>query len=337
MTTLQSFLLALTTRLASTTLAAANAIANDHETEPAGAYVDANTPSYAAEVTTVWRMVTTLHSTQKNNGQALAMAYQCGLPGMHEENCSPPATTAAAGPTVVCRCDGSAGWNPTLSTYPSSTASNEHVPSGPHCAVPGQASASDCSKGLPPAGIVQTMQSQSSLQKPDASTTTSCSCSTSYPIYVTPRVESSNTGLDAPTYAPKAPHIEKPRPTLESPQTMTTVVPEVHVEQPAESLAEPGQGSVQSSSSLRTIDATLFSPRTHITQTGLDVPTGSPDGSTTMTTTTTNFGASGGEGHVEQSEQSSATSVAQQTGGADDRRHLSVFYLGAAALMIAGS
>ncbi|KAM3415572.1 hypothetical protein BST61_g9093 [Cercospora zeina] len=179
------------------------------------------------------------------------------------------------------------------------------------------------------------MQSQDSLQKPDGPAT-SCSCSTSDPIYSTPRIESSNTGLDTPTYAPKAPHIEKPHPTLESPQTVTTVAPEIHVEQPTESPAGPGQGHEQSSSAPRTVDATLFSPRTHITQTELDVPTATPDASTTMATTTMDSGVSGAGNNGEPPEQSFPTAVAPQTGGAGEKRSGSVFYLGAAALTAVG-
>ncbi|CAK1354490.1 unnamed protein product [Cercospora beticola] len=252
-----------------------------------------------------------------------------------------PTITEAAGPTLVCRCDGPVGLKPETPPLPVPATVIDYNPPRAYPSVSNNASTSNTSTGLPAAEIVQTMHSQGSLQKPDAPSP-SCSCYTSYPTYYSPRIESTGTGLDQPIYSPKAPHIENPHPTLEAPQTTITIVPpSVHVERPAESLVGPGQGNEEGSTPTMTVDATLFSPRTHVTQTGLDVPTGLhvptgvPDAGSTLVTSTSSPGSSGGRDDEERSGQSSVIAAPQQTGSAGEKLAVSVFCLGAAFLMVA--
>lgn len=358
MTRFHSFLFAVTATIASTTLATTSTNSNEHDPDR---YVGDDGPAYT-ELTTVWTTVTALYPSGDNNDEAPAMTSQYNPSGQHEGECASckpvpvvqtmhkqdslllppkPTITEAAGPTLVCRCDGPVGLKPETPPLPVPATVIDYTPPRAYSYVSNNASTSSSSTGLPAAEIVQTMHSQDSLQKPDAPIA-SCSCYTSYPTYYSPRIESTGTGLDKPTYSPKAPHIENPHPTLEAPQTTITIVPpSVHVERPAESLVGPGQGDEEGSTPTMTVDATLFSPRTHVTQTGLDVPTGSdtptgvPGAESTLITSTSSPGSSGGRVDDEGSGQSSVTVAPQQTGSAGGKLAVSGLCLGAVVLMVA--
>lgn len=356
MTRFHSFLFAVTAAFVSTTLATTPTNSNGHD--PDG-YVYDNVPAYT-ELTTVWKTVTALYPSGGDNGGPAVMTSQYNSSGKPEGECAScrpvpivqtmykqdslllppkPTITEAAGPTLVCRCDGPVGLKPETPLPVPATVIG-YTPPRAYPSVSNNASTSNTSTGLPAAEIVQTMHSQDSLQKPDAPAP-SCSCYTSYPTYYSPRIESTGTGLDQPIYSPKAPHLENPHPTLEAPQTTITIVPpSVHVERPAESLVGPGQENEEGSTPTMTVDATLFSPRTHVTQTGLDVPTeldvptGVPDAGSTLVTSTSSPDSSGGRDTEEGSGQVSVTAVPQQTGSAGEKLAVSVFCLGAALMML---
>ncbi|USW48229.1 hypothetical protein Slin15195_G015480 [Septoria linicola] len=141
-----------------------------------------------------------------------------------------PMTTNAPEPTIVCKCGELA------------EANEDPVPVGgcnltsmPHYNTSDSTATANCTTGLPPAEIVQTMRPQNSLKLPKAPTT-SCSCFTGFPTFYSPRVETPQTSLDTGGYSPKAPHLENPHTTLLLPIPQTP-----HLEHSDESLQGPTQ------------------------------------------------------------------------------------------------